>query len=293
MSLDELLPDPWNPQVQQALDRWKQGHLLRAEVGAWVAPAGQTDVVTGVHADANPTGAAPNPYPLSDTGYYAVVSQTCDIAAKGPGSQHPFVQVCPVRDLGNCLKPGQLADVKRRKFVSWIYLTKPPESGVDWAVDLRISIPISKAFLVGVSPVQGFASESDEFALAESIGTKAHRPALHDALSGLLVNELRSCVRTSTDGWREEVEQLRLTIVAGTRLEPQRVRLVAITDRKLSHADTQELRACRASLVKRLRRQNIFLEPVRFREIDKIPVSEYRDAVPLSIPELERGEFSL
>ena len=37
---------------------------------------------------------------VGDTGYFAVISQTCDIAATGPGKRHPFVQICPVRDVG-------------------------------------------------------------------------------------------------------------------------------------------------------------------------------------------------
>jgi hypothetical protein len=291
MSVDDLVPDSWDPHVQEALDRWRQGHLLRAEVGGWLAPAGQTDVVTLQAAGENATGAVAKRLQLSDTGYYVVVSQTCDIAATGPGRLHPFVQVCPVRDLRAAFEPEKVAEIRRGRHVSWTFLTRPPELGVDWAVDLRVSIPISKAFLVNSSPVPGFASEADELALAERIGVKAHRPALHEALSGLLVAELRTCVRKSKEGWRDEVEQLRLTIVDGTRLEPKRVRVVVVTDTKLSLADTRELRQLRKGMVKRLHREGIVLEPMRFREVDRIPIPEYRDAVPLSIPELERGEF--
>lgn len=292
MSVDDLIPECWDKAVELALDTWQQGHLLRMDAGAWLAPAGRLDVVTGQDAGPHESGSISKRWVLSDTGYYSVVSQTCDIAATGPGQAHPFVQVCPVRDVGVAFAPTRVTEIRRRRHVSWVYLTNPPVKGADWAVDLRVSIPISKAFLVESQPIEGFSCEADQLVLAEAVAEKACRPAMHEMLSSVLVPELRTCAKRSKGTWREEVEQFRITIVKGTRLAPRRVRLVAVTFTKLSHTEQGELRNLRNNLKNRFAKEGIVFEPVRFRNVDLLPADEYRDAVPLSVPELDRGDFS-
>lgn len=80
MTIDRLLPEPWDPDTLAALERWRQGHLLSMDRGTWIVPAWVDDPVTGELSDGGPIGGVrARSAPLSDTGYAAVVSQTCDI----------------------------------------------------------------------------------------------------------------------------------------------------------------------------------------------------------------------
>ena len=291
MSIDDLLPTSWPADTQRRLDAWRQGHLIEADLGIWLAPSAEVDLVTGQAAGGAPGEAVAKGCALADTGFYAVTSQTCDIGAWGPGQLHPFVQVSPVRDVGTSFPAGTVAQIRRKAFTNLVYLSAPPVENAEWAIDLRISVPMSKGLLAKRDPVAGFRCEEDELDLGARVAKKYGRPALHDTLIEHLVSPLRNCVKTTQGTWKDEVEQIRLEIVEGTRLQPFRVRLLVLTYTPLSVADRQELRLCRDKLKKTLGKERIDIDPVAFMEVDKVTVPRYRQSVPLAIPELQRGEF--
>jgi hypothetical protein len=296
LTIDDLLPDPWPPGADDALDSWRQGHLVRCELGAWLAAAGGVDPVTGVDFSGHAGGLVGSVAAVGDTGYFAVISQTCDIAAAGPGQRHPFVQICPVRDVGAAFPPEKVRQIRDGEVIEYVYLTKPPERGKDWAVDLRMSVPLSKGALVACNPIEGFASEEDELDLAVRVAAKFERPALHDYLSKDLVGALDDFIskaRKRSQDWCEDVEQLRLE-VEGDRLAPKRVRLVVVTDvnfNGLLCAKKNPLRDHWKSHKKPLKAVGIEQAPIAFRWIDKLSAKDYRNSIPLNIPSLGRGRF--
>lgn len=233
---------------------------------------------------------------VSDSGYFAVVSQTCDIVASGPGRRHPMVQICPVRDIGAAFTREKIKHIRDGEVLEYVYLTKPPEDGKEWAIDLRISVPLSKGALISSDPIEAFASEDDELGLAARIAAKFERPALHDYLAKDLVDALDAFIskaRKATEDWCEDVEQLRLEI-EGNRLTPKRVRLVAVTDVDFNGRLTMKkspLREHWKSHKKPLRAAGIEQAPVAFRYIDKLAAKDYRSSIPLTIPSLGRGRF--
>ncbi len=230
---------------------------------------------------------------LSDTGYLAVVSQTCDIAATGPGARHPFIQVCPVRDIGAAFPSEKIEQIRAGEIVEYVYLTKPPETGKEWAIDLRVSVPLSKGALIANQPIEGFASEDDELNLGARIAAKYERPALHDYLSKNFIdalNEFISGAKKSQD-WCDDIEQLRLA-VEGPRLTPKRVRLIVVTDGDvLVPSKRKPLREHWKSHRKALKAAGIEQAPIGFRHIEKLKVKDYRESIPLNIPTLGRGRF--
>lgn len=232
MTVDDFIPGPWPDDAVAALDTWRQGQLVRGALGTWLAVAGRADPVTGADHSDDGEGLLAAAAEIGDTGYFAVVSQTCDIAATGPGKRHPFVQICPVRDLGAVFDSQKIQQARDGELVEYVYLTNPPVAGKEWAIDLRISVPLSKGALIGSSPIEGFSSEQDGLDLAAKIAAKFKRPALHDYLSKDLLDALNAFVaraRKVSADWCEDVEQFRLEI-EGNRLAPKRVRLVVITD---------------------------------------------------------------
>jgi hypothetical protein len=237
-------------------------------------------------------GARARSAPLSDTGYTAVVSQTCDIAG-GPALRHPLVQVCPVRDIAT-FPAEKIQQVKDRQVSEYVWLTQPPVDGASWAVDLRAMVPVSKGLLAAVEPVEGFATVEDELTLGQRLASKLARPAVHDALGGLVFDALRKLLSKAkkSHDWCDDVEQLRLEVVEGTALYPKRVRLLVLTDRRFGSAERKLLRDEWKSHRRSLNAAGISWEPIHFLTVDKCPVRLYRSTVPINIPTLERGRFS-
>ncbi|MBT8163486.1 MULTISPECIES: hypothetical protein [Arthrobacter] len=297
MTVDGLLPETWPEETVGALDTWRQGHLIRGDLVAWLATAGGLDPVTGDDYSDDGDGLLAATAEIGDTDYFAIVSQTCDIAATGPGRRHPFVHVCPVRSLTAAFDSQKIQQARNGELGEYVYLTKPPITGAQWAVDLRVMVPLSKGSLARSSPIEGFACEDDEIDLAARIAGKFERPALHDYLSKDLVDSLNTLVtkaRKASADWCEDVEQFRLEI-EGPRLAPKRVRLVVITD--VNYGSTLHLlrkgpvREYWKTLKKPLRSAGIEQGSVAFRYIDDLKAKDYRNSVPLNVPALGRGRF--
>lgn len=294
MTIDNLTPDDWPAEAVTALDRWRQGHLIQADLGVWLAAGNAMDLATGYDLSNEPAGLHAMTAEMSDTGYMAVISQTCDIAAEGPGKRHPFVQVCPVRDVGQVFDEDKIQQLREGKLVEYVYLTNPPIDGV-LAVDLRVSMPVSKGLLIGRNPIVGFDNEREELDLGARVAAKIERPALHDYLSRILPKDLDKFLDKAkrSQEWCDEVEQLRLEL-DGDRLAPKRVRLIVVTDTNFNRFINRKgpLRDRWKTHKKPLREAGIAQEPILFRHIDQMPISQYRESIPLDVPALGRGRFA-
>ncbi|CDQ46372.1 hypothetical protein [Mycolicibacterium neoaurum] len=293
MSIDRLLPESWPSETLTALERWRQGHLLPIDRGAWIVPAWVDDSVTGEPSAHGATGEVrARSAALSDTGFAAVVSQTCDIAG-GPGRRHPLVQTCPVRDI-SVFPPDKIEQIKNLEITDYVWLSEPPVAGAAWAVDLRATVPVSKGLLAVQEPIIGFASIEHELILGQRLASKLARPAVHDALAGPVFEALRKLISKAkkSHDWCDEVEQLRLEVVEGSTLYPKRVRLLVLTDHPFQPFEKKPLRDEWKSHRKLLNTAGINWEPIHFLTVDKCPVRLYRASVPIEAPTLERGRFS-
>ncbi|MGN6218883.1 MAG: hypothetical protein ACTHNQ_05220 [Microbacterium sp.] len=266
---------------------------MAADLGTWIVQSGVDDPVTGANAVEDASGFAAVAGELSDTGHLAVISQTCDIALTGPGKRHPLVQVCPVRDVGAAFSGEKLEQIKRGEVGEYVYLTAAPIDTADWAIDLRASFPISKGVLLTTVPVEGFANEEDELALAQRIGVKFRRPALHDAVADLIVNAFNSAIGRAkgTAVWCDDVEQIRLEILRGSRLSPQLVRAVVVTDTKFDPSWRTPLRDVWKAQRKLLQAHGIAQAAIAFRTLAEWDIRDYRASIPLNVPALGRGSF--
>ena len=292
MTIDRLLPESWTPETLAELERWRQGHLIKMDRGAWIVPAWVDDPVTGEPSAGGAVGEArARSAPLSDTGYAAVVSQTCDIAG-APAARHPLVQVCPVRDI-SAFPAEKIQQIKDHQVSEYVWLNQPPVNGATWAVDLRATVPVSKGLLAAVEPVKGFASIEDELTLGQRLASKLARPAVHDELAGPVFEAMRKMLSKAkkSQDWCDAVEQLRLEIVEGTALYPKRVRLLVLTDHRFGPGERKPLRDEWKSHRKALNAVGITWTPIQFYTVDKCPVRIYRSTVPIDTPTLDRGRF--
>lgn len=302
---------------RRALNSWHQGDLVRNIRLFWATPTGE-DPLTGLTVDDLDDGLAPvvgwdgepalegDPAHESDEGasdptdssartWAIITSQTCDVVASGPGARHFTVQVSPLRDLSGTYDKGQITQIRRGANVDLVYVNNVPEPG-DWAADLRISLPVSKGILIQQEPTPGFGADSQSQQFAERVAAKYRRPALHDEISDGLVNGLRNLIETSRkadDIWPDSIEQFRILVLEGDRLNPRHVVVLALTLDKLSPMQKGPLRKWRTTERRRLAKvsDGIQLGPIRFVDVDDLKVRDYRSSDPLRIPELGGPTF--
>lgn len=296
--------------VVARLDQWEQGHLVSGlrlfwattrgfDVLASAPTASPSDGGWDVQRLAHEDDAVVNKLVDSVSNildWGIVTSQTCDVAATGPGAKHPTVQVSPLVRLDPA-DEALIQEVKDGKRLNLVYVPEVPEEG-EWAADLRISLPVSKALLLENSqvPMSGFSSSQGVLEFAGQIAWKVRRPALHEYLSGPLLKDLRKVVdvhaRRNAE-WVEQVEQFRI-ITDGDPLRPKSVQILVITDEKLNAVEKLALRNWRKSKRNEIRDKvdGAVFEPLRFRVLGEVSAVEYRDAFPLYVPELGRRAFS-
>jgi hypothetical protein len=255
-----------------------------------------TDADADASGPGNPTDAGGDqeePSSWADS-WSIITSQTCDIVATGPGQRHPTVQVCPLLRLDDHLDRGQIVEIGKGSRVDLVTVSGVSGNG-NWAADLRISVPVSKAVLLRQEPVHGFISEEGSQQFAERVAAKYRRPALHDEISGGLVTGLRALVSEARAGkapWPDLIEQFRLLVLDGDRLTPRSVRVLTVLLRPgMAAADSAKLREWGEREKKRLWRHGIALAPLDFVAVNELTVTDYRASDPLRVPELGQPAY--
>jgi hypothetical protein len=299
--------------VRRALNEWRQGDLVAGTRLFWAAPL--DDPLTGLQVDGDSSSRWPvvvwdgtpaaattavadvdTAPPDSNASRWSIItSQTCDVVATGPGARHPTVQVSPLRDLRLEFDAGQITEIRRGSRVDLVYVPNVPGGG-DWAADLRVSLPVSKAVLLEQTPQRGFGKAKEALEFGERVAAKVRRPALHDQISDGLVNSLREFVKVTREAgeqWPDLFEQFRLLVTDGDKLQPKSVALLAITHGQTTGANRQPLRGWQRTEKRRLARASdgILLTPVRFYKLDELGARDYRDSDPLRVPELGSPAF--
>ncbi len=104
-------------------------------------------------------------------------------------------------------------------------------AGQRWYADLRLLVPISKALLIERVPAEGFVTEAESLAFGEILAQKFRRPALHEHLSEAVPKVVTDFVRSSGKAKQcfVKVEQVRLLVTLGDRLNPERAQLLVLT----------------------------------------------------------------
>lgn len=221
-----------------------------------------------------------------------ITSQTCDIAAIGPGRRHPLIQVSPLVPLARL---GHRAEGVRRGEVIDMVLVPNAQPFGTWAADLRISIPVSKGVLLDQKRHSGFKNEEELLNFAEAVALKYWRPAIHDGVESVLVAQLERFVKAASgrrELWVDHVFQFRLSVNRGTRLNPDEITIhVLTTGIGFEPAWQDPLRKWRVEHRKVIERacNGATLCPIVFHRVEQMSLLTYRDSVPLRITSLARS----
>jgi len=302
-SVYDAVPEDWSS-FAASLDSWKQSDLVTDIPITWLTVAGLDPItdVTNRHQDIRPL------FDPNRSVTAIVCSQTCDLGGTPPGNAHPFVLLAPLVHISSIPKP---ADRKLAVEGRLGYLVKTlaapvthPLSAGDatgngqlapdgkpakniWFADLRLIFPASKSLLLQRTPVEGFASEDERLAFAETLAVKFRRAALHPALSEDLPRALDKFVRDT--GHRNQafakVDEVRLVVLAGDRLRPARAQLLVLSNGvTLSDAEQEVWARFQAMASKLFDAAGIVLGAMVHSNVHKLSAGHYRESVPIRCP---------
>lgn len=289
LSVDDYLPHPWNKEAVDRLDKWQQGDLIEYGGFTWIGPAGE-DTVTGEIQPTDVLPWAPIYAPDLASRYAVVCSQTCDVGGDGPGARHPFVQVAPVVDLSGWDMARQ-RQVRRFEHAHLVALTGTRLEPGFWVADLRLSVPVSKTFLIGAEPIAGFETEPDRLSFAEALALRLRRPALNSVLSEGLPTSLNRYLKArqkSSPGdtaWCDQVSQVRI-LVSANRLQLETVTILVVEDVPLGAAHEDVWRSWLRENRKVFADKGLTIDKILFGTLDSYTARLYRDSLPMRLTAL-------
>ncbi len=278
-NVDDFVLATWPSDAVTALAGWSQGCLIRGSVFGVAdndQPAGEPIVL-----DVGTSGYNPD-------GWMAVVTQTCDLVLTGTGAGQPFAMCSPLLDISD-QTPNKIQDVKDWKVTYLVPIDDVPAPG-EWAVDLRVAVPVRKLALVGVVPIVGFPHERDLLRFSDFVALRTRRPALHDALSSDLRDILNDTIQTAPKAlhsWYQEVEQVRLEITP-SRLEPNWVRIHFLCERELTPDEQDIWRTAEKRIKTLFAKHHITYGGLKFDRLADVNAIDYRQWSPLAVPRLNR-----
>jgi hypothetical protein len=308
-SIYDALPSDWS-QHQTLLARWKQGDLVQDVPLTWLAAPGE-DPVTGVGNDRDEVRPA---FDRSLRVTAIICSQTCDLGATPPGDSHPFVLLAPLVHESSIPTTADRRLARSGK-IGYLVRTLPPptpeawdesqedESRVDgtpedteqlparrparqeaWFADLRLIFPASKALLLSREPLPGFADEAASLAFAETLALKFRRAALNEVLSEALPQSLRKFVQDNGHRRQEfaKVEQVRILILGGDRLRPDRATLYVLTDGvALTDEERETWTRFQQATETLFSGHGIALAAMVHADVNALSAAKYRESVPV------------
>jgi hypothetical protein len=160
----------------------------------------------------------------------------------------------------------------------------------NWAVDLRVSFPVSKAVLLESTPIRGFATTAEAVEFGAHLALRAGRPALHDFFLDVVRVEIDTAVKASSKrdtGWWSKVEEVRLAI-RGDELAPKDFTLVILSSSVLSPDEHDRWIQLAETFRRRAKSQGMKMRTAVVYPLDEMNARVYRDTVELTVPSLRR-----
>ncbi|HEV2769290.1 MAG TPA: hypothetical protein VGV40_03810 [Solirubrobacteraceae bacterium] len=235
--IQEGLGPPWPEPIREALEPFRQGHLIERPPLFWAA-----DLCYSIY---KTTAAVADTVPEQERGedfvevaeddrppYGIITSQSCDLAEERSDPQKPWISVAPVYAL------AAEDPLLGRDFIFALDLSAPGDQV--WVADLRIEVPLEKSLLVGREPIEAFAAEPRAVAFGRWLAMRRGRPALasvvHEII-GATIDEIRresNSQRKIARRARPNVYRLMLAIEEGERMDPHAIKLYIVTDGQAS-----------------------------------------------------------
>lgn len=156
--------------------------------------------------------------------------------------------------------------------------------GHGWYADLRVVVPVSKGLLVARDPIDGFLNEQESLDFGDALAHKFRRPALHEALSEELPEALERYIadRGAKRQAFVKVEQVRLHIMEGSRLDPLRGALVVLTaNGALTDAEQEEWAGLDKAAAAVFEKHGFTYGPLTHWNVPEMSAALYRNTVPV------------
>lgn len=156
--------------------------------------------------------------------------------------------------------------------------------GHGWYADLRCLVSVSKGLLVTRNPIDGFLNEQESLDFGDALAHKFRRPALHEALSEELPEALERYIfdRGAKRQAFLKVEQVRLHIIEGSRLDPLRGALVVLTaNGALTDAEQEEWAGLDKAAAAVFEKHGFTYGPLTHWNVPEMSAALYRNTVPV------------
>jgi hypothetical protein len=282
--IDEGLPHEWPTEALEAAAELQQGDLIGAPPLGYAASL--TYPIWALTRQEAERGTDSEPVHLSfhrdDVPEWGiVVSQTCDVTEDGRRSVQPWVEVCPVYEVGTSETPPE-----------HLYRLDqmPAVEGRMWVADLRLTVSLEKGVLVGRERLDPFGgSEEPRIDFAQALGWRRARAALSAGVHVVIADTLkkqRGNNRNAAKAARTCVYKLMLQ-VQESRLDPRAVRLHVIYQAS-DECTEQRMREwfekwwVRANEV--AQQQDIELLPTVFHDRTSMDIELYDRLIPIENP---------
>lgn len=231
--IQEGLVSPWPAAVREALEPFRQGHLIEKPPLFWAAdlryPLFKTTAEVAESVEEGKRGEDFVEVNPDDRPAYGIITtQSCDLAEERSDPQKPWLSVAPVYLIAS---DDPMAG---RDFIFVLDLAAP--EGKVWVADARIEVALEKSLLAGRQPVEAFSGEPRAVEFGRWLAFRRGRPALASVVHkiiGVTVEEIRQekkSQRKLASRARDNIFRFMLAIQEGERMDPHAIKLYILTD---------------------------------------------------------------
>jgi hypothetical protein len=274
------------------LAAWCQGDVLLDLPLTWVAPPGRDSVTESLsRSNVVSLHIGSVTMPLS-----IICSQTCDIAGDAVGLQHPFVLVAPLvkaGDLTGTANPGNAT----AGFIGYLFpipVADDYSQNATWFADFRMIFPVSKAHLANISTLPQKLDENTLLRFAEQLAFKFRRPALSETLSYDLPISLSRMVKSNLPSEKShfgKIEQIRISVTDGTRIDPSGVQLIIVSLDVLQQREKDLWHKWEKDVKDFFRGKGVKIGQTMFTTPQDMTAEEYRNTNPIKVERIGTGIF--
>ncbi|MCB2413245.1 hypothetical protein LGT39_10365 [Demequina sp. TTPB684] len=281
--IDGRLPasgDEWPAGLRETLAAFEQGHLVAGVPFFYFSHpelpifARMGEVGDGLvwHAE--------------EFSYGAIVSQTCDLREEGRKQpRRAWIHVCPVyrADVpGSGIDKSMQGHVKAGR-VDYLMEVPSLEQEGFWVADLRLVVPIEKSWLLGKTPIDGFADEAGRRSIGERFAAIHNKPAFDDRFVSTvqtpLLEQLRALAKADDARYEAVTKDVWAVAVRNDRLvemSMDAVQVFVLSHEQLSN-EAQEfwIEQSEDWSESALRSNDQHLMPVRFEVLTELSAADF------------------
>ncbi len=269
----------WTPAEAAALDQIRQGHVVDGIPLLAAGPAVAASAIWQSTATGTAAGGlsvlTENPFAVRKA---MVVSQGCDLVR----TAFPWATVVPVYDVAPFLGTSQQSAARSGQTRYLVPVTAAWASGGLWVADLRLEIPVDKAVLASLTPLDGFVDETGYADLASRLAEARQRAAVPEPCLDHVAAPLFEAVRerqgegvNPNDGVRE------IRVICNDPVTPTTVHLFVVAEQG-SQPDADEWHRIFDLVHPNAAAAGIALTGPEIATLDELTAADYITSAPIA-----------